>query len=104
MNTFKSIALLLAATPALFATETNEYTDYTVDFNSPQVLATEIFSMEAPEATAAQHSCVAEYSALSSIDLEEQVEQRVMAKDNDTGKKVILVLSGILGIIGTLMD
>ena len=104
MNTFKSIALLLAATPALFATETNEYTDYTVDFNSPQVLATEIFSMEAPEATAAQHSCVAEYSALSSIDLEEQVEQRVMAKDNDPTKTIVVVLSGILGIIGTLMD
>ena len=103
MNTFKSIALLLAATPALFATETNEYTDYTVDFNSPQVLATEIFSMEAPEATAAQHSCVAEYSALNSIDLEEQVEQRVMAKDDDTGK-IILVLSGILGIIGTILS
>ena len=103
MNTFKSIALLLAATPALFATETNEYTDYTVDFNSPQVLATEIFSMEAPEATAAQHSCVAEYSALCSIDLEEQVEQRVMAKDDDTGK-IILVLSGILGIIGTILS
>ncbi len=101
MNTFKSIALLLAATPVLFATETNEYTDYTVDFNSPQVLATEIFSMEAPEATAAQHSCVSECSALSSIDLEEQVEQRVMAKDNDTGK-IILVLGEILGIICTL--
>ena len=104
MNTFKSIALLLAATPALFATETNEYTDYTVDFNSPQVLATEIFSMEAPEATAAQHSCVAEYSALSSIDLEEQVEQRVMAKDNDPTKIIVVVLGGILGIIGGLMD
>ena len=104
MNTFKSIALLLAATPALFATETNEYTDYTVDFNSPQVLATEIFSMEAPEATAAQHSCVAEYSALNSIDLEEQVEQRVMAKDNDLGKIIIVVVGGVLGIIGSLMD